>query len=144
MGCCLGKIKPKKNSVSHSNMEAEIRQRISGNSAKVKAREQMNSADMVNQLKDADVEQTKITKGGVSFTLDFKSGDPTRMPSRLADQLDGALTPVEDEKEVHYTTSEKELLAELLREDILREKSVKARRDVHLYDAARRRAAYNT
>jgi hypothetical protein len=35
-------------------------------------------------------------------------------------------------------------MAELMRNDILRAKSVKARRDVQLYDAARRRAAYNT
>ncbi|XP_045157013.2 uncharacterized protein LOC123523395 isoform X1 [Mercenaria mercenaria] len=144
MGCCLGKIKAKRNSVSPSYIEDEIRKRISGKSVKRDAPGASLLKEMAKQLEDAEIEESKMTKGGVSFTLDFKTGDPTRMPSRLADQLDGALTPTEDEKEVHYTASEKELLAELLREDILREKSVKARRDVQLYDAARRRAAYNT
>ncbi|XP_053395951.1 uncharacterized protein LOC123523395 isoform X2 [Mercenaria mercenaria] len=123
MGCCLGKIKAKRNSVSPSYIEDEIRKRISGKSVKRDAPGASLLKEMAKQLEDAEIEESKMTKGGVSFTLDFKT---------------------EDEKEVHYTASEKELLAELLREDILREKSVKARRDVQLYDAARRRAAYNT
>jgi hypothetical protein len=41
-----------------------------------------------------------MTKGGVSFTVDFNTGDPSRMPSRLADALDEAVTLIQNEEEV--------------------------------------------
>jgi hypothetical protein len=41
----------------------------------------------------ANAEDSKLANGGVSFTVDFTDGDPTRMPSRLADRLNGAMTP---------------------------------------------------
>ncbi|XP_060600637.1 uncharacterized protein LOC132754067 [Ruditapes philippinarum] len=103
MGSCLVKSKIKKNSVSPSYSEAEIRKRNSRNSPGRKAPDPINPEDMVKQLQEAEIEESKLTKGGVSFTVDFNTGDPSRMPSRLADGLDEAVTPTQNEEEVHYT-----------------------------------------
>ncbi|XP_053395939.1 uncharacterized protein LOC123523436 [Mercenaria mercenaria] len=117
MGTCLGKHRKKRNSVCPSGTKEDLRK----NSTRRKAPE-----DMIQELEDANAEDSKIATAGVSFTVDFWDGDPTRMPSRLADRLDGAITPPEDDNEVKYTSEERQLLAELLRNDVLREKKEKA------------------
>ncbi|XP_053381431.1 uncharacterized protein LOC123556817 [Mercenaria mercenaria] len=117
MGTCLGKHRKKRNTVCPSGTEEDLRQ----NSIRRKAPE-----DMIQELQDANARDSKVATAGVSFTVDFRDGDPTRMPSRLADRLDGAITPPEDGNEVKYTSEERQLLAELLRNDALRERKEKA------------------
>jgi hypothetical protein len=41
----------------------------------------------------ANAEDSKLATAGVSFTVNFQEGDPTRMPSRLADRLNGTVSP---------------------------------------------------
>ena len=55
----------------------------------------------------AEAEDAKISSGGVSFIVDYRDGNLARMPSRLADRLDGAVTPTEDDNEVfsHFCPS---------------------------------------
>ena len=53
-----------------------------------------------SSLISVNAEDSKLTRTGVSFTIDFKDGKPTRMPSRLADRLNGAVTPAEDNNKV--------------------------------------------
>ncbi|XP_053380346.1 uncharacterized protein LOC128548851 [Mercenaria mercenaria] len=117
MGTCLGKQRKKRNTACPSVTEEDLRK----NSIRHKAPE-----DMIKELQDANAEDSKIATAGVSFTVDFRDGDPTRMPSRLADRLDGSITPPEDGNEVKYTSEERQLLAELLRNDVLRERKEKA------------------
>ncbi|XP_060594738.1 uncharacterized protein LOC132749074 [Ruditapes philippinarum] len=117
MGTCFGKRTPKRNSVCPS---AE-----NGNPCKRNLRKEPE--DMIRDLEEANAEDSKLANGGVSFTVDFTDGDPTRMPSRLADRLNGAMTPAAaDHNEVIYTREEREIMAELLRNDILRERKEKA------------------
>ncbi|XP_060599240.1 uncharacterized protein LOC132752867 [Ruditapes philippinarum] len=112
MGTCLGTRKPKRNSVCPSFHDRSPRQKA--------------PEDMMRDLEEANVEDSKFASSGVSFVVDFKDGDLTRMPSRLADRLNGTDKSTEDNNEVIYTSEEKEILAELLRNDILREKREKA------------------
>ncbi|XP_045203764.1 uncharacterized protein LOC123556825 [Mercenaria mercenaria] len=119
MGTCLGKHRKKRNTVCPSGTEGDLRK----NSTRRKVPE-----DMVQKLQDANARDSKVATAGVAFTVDFRDGDPTRMPSRLADRLDGAITPPEDGNEVKYTSQERRLLAELLRNDVLREKKEKTAR----------------
>ncbi|XP_045215504.2 uncharacterized protein LOC123565780 [Mercenaria mercenaria] len=100
MGTCLGKHRKKRNTICPSGTEDGLRK----HSTRRKAPE-----DMIQELEDANTEDSKIATAGVSFTVDFRDGDPTRMPSRLADRLDGAVTPPDDDNEVKYTPEERQI-----------------------------------
>ncbi|XP_060561083.1 uncharacterized protein LOC132720872 isoform X2 [Ruditapes philippinarum] len=116
MGTCLGKKKPKRNSVCPSPEYGNKSSRVTR-----KAPE-----DMIKDLEEANAEDSKLGTAGVSFTVDFQEGDPTRMPSRLADRLNGTVSPTTGSNEITYTAEEREIMAELLRDDILRERKEKA------------------
>ncbi|XP_060569954.1 uncharacterized protein LOC132728321 [Ruditapes philippinarum] len=86
MGTCLGTRKPKRNSVCPSFHDRSPRQKA--------------PEDMMRDLEEANVEDSKLASAGVSFVVDFKDGDTTRMPSRLADRLNGTDKQTEDNNEV--------------------------------------------
>ena len=50
----------------------------------------------------ANAEESRLASCGVSFIVDFKDGNTSRMPSRLADRLNGVNKSNKDDNEVFY------------------------------------------
>lgn len=53
---------------------------------------------MISSILD---QKPKVGKDGLAFTVGFSEGEIAHMPSRLADRLNGALTPEQEVEKVN-------------------------------------------